>query len=520
MREFIDKSFSPDCFDAVVFDLDGVVTRTAKVHAKAWKTMFDDYLASRTPSFKPFDIETDYRPYVDGKPRYEGVRSFLESRGIDIPYGDPEDSSDQETICGLGNRKNRLFREMLRTDGVEVYESSLAFIRAVRRAGMQTAVVSSSRNCRAVLEAAGIADLFDARVDGTDLERLGLSGKPAPDMFQEACRRLGTEPQRTVAIEDAEAGVQAGYAAGFGCVVGINRGDRSKALYDHGADVVVDDLAELQVASNASEEKIAVSSLPSALDCMEEILHDDRAPVFFLDYDGTLTPIVPHPDDAVLSDSMRATLKRLTERCQVAVISGRDLSDVRERVGIQSLWYAGSHGFDIAGPGDQRTSHQQGGEYLPSLDAAEKSLKKALESVPGCLVERKRFSIAIHYRQVGKDDVPSVMRLVEQIHAEHPDLRLSTGKKIRELQPDIDWNKGKALRWLMQTLNLDSKKFMPVYIGDDVTDEDAFREIEAEGVGILVAERDQSTRAAYRLDNPEAVERFLNRMSDKLERRK
>lgn len=511
-----DKTLSLDCFDAVVLDLDGVITQTAKVHAAAWKVMFDDFLAKRTPAGEPFDIETDYRKYVDGKPRYDGVKSFLEARGIKQPYGDRDDPPGQESICALGNLKNQLFLKKLRTGGVEVYDSTITLIRRLRQAGIRAAVVSSSRNCRTVLEAAGIADLFDARVDGVELERLELAGKPAPDMFIEASRRLNSEPQRTVGIEDATAGVQAAKAAGFGCVIGVNRGKREKALYKHGADLVVADLGELRVETGAVN-TVSVRRLPSAFECLNEIVpRDGRKPALFLDYDGTLTPIVSHPKDALLSGVMRATLMRLAGLCKIAIISGRDLSDVRERVGIQGIWYAGSHGFDIAGPEGECTKYQKGIEYLPALDAAEQVLRDRLAIVPGCLVERKHFSIAAHYRQVAQDQVHTVKQAIDETHAAHPELRLSAGKKIFELQPDIDWNKGKALEWLMQTLNMSPAQFIPIYIGDDVTDEDAFRELENEGIGILVAEEDQPTGAAYRLENPAAVERFLNRLGDKL----
>lgn len=512
-----------DQFAAAIFDLDGVITQTARVHAAAWKAMFDDYLANYTANgradTRPFDIDTDYRTYVDGKPRYDGVRSFLTSRNIDLPYGSPDDGPEQQTICGLGNRKNRRLLEKLRRDGVKAYTTSLQLIRRLRQAGLKTAVVSSSRNCRAVLEAAGISGLFDARVDGVERERLKLTGKPAPDIFLEASRRLGCDPQRCVGFEDASAGVQALRAAGYGCVIGVNRGDspaQSQALREQGADRVVADLGELHLVT-ASDEPGTTRQLPSALDKLDAILAGQRrTPALFLDYDGTLTPIVPHPDDARLSEAMRASLQRLTGLCPVAIISGRDLSDVRQRVGIAGIWYAGSHGFDIAGPAGERHEYPQGRDYLPALDAAEQALRNRLGELPGCLVERKRFSIAIHYRQLAEDRLPTVKQAVDEIHKAHPELRLGSGKKLFELQPDLDWDKGKALRWLMQALDLTSSHALPVYIGDDVTDEDAFRELAEDGVGILVAETEQATQARYRLHDPDQVEQFLNRLGERL----
>ena len=235
-------------FDAVLFDLDGVLTDTARLHAAAWKRMFDAYLAERAERtgepFRPFDIGADYVAYVDGKPRFDGVRDFLEGRGIELPDGAADDPPSRETVCGLGNRKNQLVNETMASEGVEAYPGSVALVRELRAQGMKTAVVTSSGNCDAVLAAAGIADLFDTRVDGNDLGELGLAGKPAPDAFLEAARRLGADAKRAVVVEDALSGVQAGRAGGFGLVIGVARKDNAQALAENGADVVVDDLAE------------------------------------------------------------------------------------------------------------------------------------------------------------------------------------------------------------------------------------------------------------------------------------
>lgn len=238
-----------ETFDGAVFDLDGVVTRTAEVHAAAWKELFDTYLWERSQRlgepFRPFDFEADYRRYVDGKPRYEGVRSFLASRGVALPYGSPDDSAACETICGLGNRKNELFRKRLERDGVAVYDSSLALIRALRRRGLKIGMLSSSKNAAAVLAAAGLTDLFDLCVDGIEAARLNLRGKPDPDVFLYAAERLGIAPARAFAVEDALSGVEAARAAGFGLVIGVDRSGDAPALRAHGADIVVGDLAQL-----------------------------------------------------------------------------------------------------------------------------------------------------------------------------------------------------------------------------------------------------------------------------------
>jgi len=239
----------PDGITACLFDLDGVITQTAKVHAEAWKQMFDEYLRCRADrgdeSFQEFRLGKDYEHYVDGKPRRDGVRSFLESRGIELPLGAPGDPPDAETIYGLGTRKNALVLELIRDEGVEPYDGSVRFAESARERGLRTAVVSSSTNCRDVLRAAGIEHLFEVQIDGVVAEREHLAGKPAPDTFLAGARAVETEPAHAAVFEDAEAGVEAGRAGEFGWVVGVDRTGHAAALRDHGADVVVQDLAEL-----------------------------------------------------------------------------------------------------------------------------------------------------------------------------------------------------------------------------------------------------------------------------------
>jgi beta-phosphoglucomutase family hydrolase len=240
---------APQQYDAVLFDLDGVLTMTMKIHASCWKRMFDAYLQDRSARFgethQPFDSVSDYQAYVDGKLRYDGVRSFLASRRIVLPEGIPADTPDLDTVCGLGNRKDLLVREMIAGEGIEVLEGSLAVVRRVRALGLKTAVVSASKNCATILAAAGIRDLFDCIVDGVVADRLGLPGKPAPDTFLTAARDLQVAPRRAVVVEDAISGVQAGRAGGFGLVIGIDHHGDSRILKDNGADIVVEDLAEI-----------------------------------------------------------------------------------------------------------------------------------------------------------------------------------------------------------------------------------------------------------------------------------
>jgi beta-phosphoglucomutase family hydrolase len=243
----------PDGVTACLFDLDGVLTQTAKVHNAAWKETFDAYLRERADrrgeQFVAFDPVDDYDEYVDGKPRSDGVRSFLASRGIDLPEGNPDDPPEAETINGLGNRKNEILLGLIREHGVEPYEGSVRYVRAARDAGLRRAVVSSSANTRDVLVAAGIDDLFEARIDGVVAERDHLKGKPAPDTFRAGARALAVAPSQAAVFEDALAGVEAGHAGDFRFVVGVDRVGQSDALRAHGADIVVRDLAELLDAS-------------------------------------------------------------------------------------------------------------------------------------------------------------------------------------------------------------------------------------------------------------------------------
>jgi beta-phosphoglucomutase family hydrolase len=245
----MDAKITPQEFDAVLFDMDGVLTATAKVHAASWKKMFDDFLEKRAAEtgepFIPFDIGTDYKLYVDGKLRDEGVSSFLESRDIKLPFGEAGDPPDRQTVIGLGNRKNELVNKIIKTEGVDIYEGSIALVRLLRSKGIKIAVVSASKNCETVLNVTGITDLFDVMVDGNVAARLGLPGKPAPDTFLQAAKLLDTEPQRAVVVEDAISGVQAGRAGNFGLVIGVDRHGEPDSLKNNGADIVVDDLDKL-----------------------------------------------------------------------------------------------------------------------------------------------------------------------------------------------------------------------------------------------------------------------------------
>ena len=255
---------------------------------------------------------------------------------------------------------------------------------------------------------------------------------------------------------------------------------------------------------------------PSALDRLDQIATamNDRRLAMFLDYDGTLTPIVRRPERAVLSNSRREILRMLVANMPVAILSGRDLEDVRRRVDVEGILYAGSHGFDIAGPRELRK--QVATEFLPILDAVEKELKQKLADIHGALLERKRFSIAAHYREVTDESLPQLEQAVNETAAHYRELRKMAGKKVHELQPNIDWDKGKAVLWLLEVMGSESREIFPIYIGDDLTDEDVFRAIKQRGVGIVVSEQPRPTAARYALKNPTEVERFLRQIAARM----
>lgn len=504
--------------DAAILDMDGVITNTATVHEKAWRQMFDAYLSSKSEDFKPFSRE-DYLKYVDGKPRYEGVESFLKSRKISIPYGKTTDKEGAETICGLGNKKNRMFVEIIEKEGVDVFTENIEQIKAWRAHGIKTAVISSSKNCKTILTKAGVLDLFDARVDGEISEKRNIKGKPEPQIFMEAAKEMGTKKSNVIVIEDAISGVRAGRKGNFGMVFGINPEGKKKELLQNGADLVVKSLKEVNIYSGSYETPYFTQHLPSAMAYRSEIydkaLHKKVA--LFFDYDGTLTPIVKQPEDAVLSENMKEALRALTLHFPVAVVSGRDLRDVQQLVQLDNVYYAGSHGYHIEGPNGLYMENEKASDLLPLLDEIEKHLRKTLEKdIKGCKIDRKKFAIAVHYRNVDVPEIEKLKSMVEDLANKNRKLKLGTGKKILELKPAIKWDKGKAVYWLMDKLNLDIQKTLPIYLGDDITDEDAFRAIIDDGVGILVGEHNQTTMASYRLEDQEEVRLFIQHLINNL----
>ncbi len=515
MQENFTTTDKPPRIEALIFDLDGVITQTRKTHKKAWKEMFD--LFFKEQNYKQQSMsEKDYIEYVDGKPRYQGVESFLQSRGIDLPLGTPVDDPGFDTICALGNIKNRLFNEVLDRDGVDIYSDAVDWLKHWRQKGVKTAIVSSSKNCLKIIEAANIKELFDTRVDGLVSEELGLNGKPDPDIFTEAARRLKVRPENSVVFEDATSGVKAGQKGYFGLVVGVNRFDNKQALLDNGADITIDNFSQLDLTDKELiEDYFYRQGIPVFPDA-DSVFHifSKRKPAVFLDYDGTLSPIVSKPEDAILSDEMKITLKELANKFTVAIVTGRDKEDVENLVGLKELIYAGSHGYIITGPDGLFMEHPDSKKIIPRLDEIEQEIEKILaEKTQGTQVDRKRYAIGIHYRNARMEDEEVVFELVDKILEKYPGHKKGEGKKIVEIKPDIDWHKGKAVEWILNALQMsDREDVIPVFIGDDITDEDAFVALKDKGIGILVGGHGQKTAATYALKNVFQVREFFKKL--------
>jgi len=399
-------------------------------------------------------------------------------------------------------------------------------------------VASSSKNCKPILESAKLDDLFETRVDGVVSAEMGLKGKPEGDIFVTAAANVGAQPGESVVVEDATSGVQAGRNGGFGLVIGVAREDNEEDLLKNGADVVVRDLAQITPAwigawfgrepfafFEAWETGTRLSLIPDPKAhgsdvrmnaCYsrlpKEAFSGEKKLVFFLDYDGTLTPIVDRPGLAVIPEEMRRTVARLAQAHTVAVVSGRMREDVEKLVGVKDIFFAGSHGMDIAGPGLSLLEPRVK-ETAPLIEKVIAVLSKDLGGIEGILIEKKKISVAVHYRLL-KDEgrLAEIEARVRQIVEEHKALRLMHGKKVFEVLPDVPWDKGQAVRWILQALKLSWEDASVIYIGDDVTDENAFRVLRTRGTGVLVSQKPLASCAHFRVASPDDVRRIFEKV--------
>jgi alpha,alpha-trehalase len=388
------------------------------------------------------------------------------------------------------------------TDGVRLFESTIDLVRKLRDAGVVTAVYSLFPGGQQLLKAAGIDDLFGVCVDGAAAAALG-----------EATRRLGVRPRRSVVVDDAGAGTAAARDGGFALVIGVDRAGHPDRLLRCGADVVVADLQDVAVRVGDTR----ISQLPDAVESYGQIVGvlGAREPVLFVDYDGTFSAIVADPGAATLVDGGAKALESMALQCPVAILSGRDLADIRTRVAIPGIWYAGSHGFELTEPDGTYHRNEAACAAVGILERAAAELGESLAEIPGVRVEHKRFAVAVHYRQVASEHIGEIVSAVHKV-ALRDGLRLTNGRMLVELRPDLDWDKGTTLAWIRDRIDA-TGSLLPIYIGDDLTDEDAFDAVQFDGIGIVVRndeDSDRKTAARFALQSPDQVREFVQRGSN------
>ncbi len=384
-------------------------------------------------------------------------------------------------------------------DGATAVESTIKLAQKLLDVGVATAVYALRPGGQQLLKAAGIDDLFGVCVDGV----------PAAVLF-EATRRLAVRAERSVVVDDAGAGVAAAHDGGFELVIGIDRAGDADRLLGCGADVVVSGLDDIAVRTGDRQ----MSKLPDAVRSYGQVIGvlGAREPVLFLDYDGTLSPIVNDPGAATLVDGAAKALESLAAQCPVAILSGRDLADIRTRVRIPGIWYAGSHGFELTGPDGTYHRNEAAAAAVGVLERAAAELGESLAEIPGVRVEHKRFAVAVHYREVAREHIGEIVSATHKL-GQQEGLRVTNGRMLVELRPDIDWDKGTTLAWIRDRIDA-TGSLLPIYIGDDLTDEDAFDAVQFDGIGIVVRhdeDGDRKTAARFSLQNPDQVREFLQR---------
>ncbi|MGZ4562835.1 MAG: trehalose-phosphatase [Mycobacterium sp.] len=488
----------------------------ARTDVMTWTRLFNDHLSQRSPcgaeDHSPFN-DDDYRRFVEGKPRGDAITGFLTSRGISLPLGGESDSTD-DTRCGLANRQRQLFQAIV-ADGGPLSDSTIGLARKLKDAGVRTGGYSACADYKEVLAANGVADLFPVVVGvGVDSESV-LSGSVDPAALLEAARQLEVRPERCVVIQGSGAGMIAGRDGGFALVIGVDRMGHVDELHRSGADAVVSDIAEVTVCRGDRR----ISALPDALQSYGQItaIVAARRPAVLVDFDGTLSAIVDDPDAATLLEGAADALKTLAAQCDVVILSGRDLADVVCRVGLPGMWYAGSHGFELVAPDGTHHRNESAASAVEVLEHVAVELRDRFALRDGVRVEQKRFAVAVHYRNAGPEALREVTATVHTI-GQRSGLRVSYGRKAIELRPNIAWDKGKMLQWMLHRID-GPDPVVAVYIGGDLTDEDAFDAVRYDGVGIIVRhgeDGDRPSAARFALDGPEAVCEFIERLAQEI----
>jgi trehalose-phosphatase len=497
----------------VIFDMDGVVTQTAQLHYKTWKVVLDQFLHKITSNSYHF-TEQDYFYFFDGVPRKDGVKNYFST----LKIGEKEVKKHYEDLAQcidvICSKKNNLMLSVIAEDKIQAFNDCMEFIEFIRSLDYKIAIISSSKNCRAILKSAGIENLFAVCVDGVIAEEKQLVGKPNPAIFLEAAKQLNLLPEQCLVIEDALAGVKAAKDGGFNTVAL----DRENKLFEefrkYNPDYILRDLSKNQVQfyKNFILQKSKAASALDALPFIASSLNQQKEIVLFLDYDGTLTPIVDRPQDASLSPLMRESILCLCKNYLTVIISGRELTNLKEQVKIPNIFYAGNHGFELVGPENSNFSFKIGDDYLEDIQAIYKEIYLVFKEIPGCIIENKKFTLSIHYRLAHESQYEFISATIDRLLMNFKNLSRHEGKMVIEIRPRIAWNKGIAALSLLKWLKKDYLNVIPIYIGDDITDEDAFQQFNQKGITIKVGS-DTHTNAHFFLKTPQHVKHFLDQLN-------
>ena len=487
----------PRYHDAVIFDLCGVLTDAALVQRLAWASLFNDYLVQR-PAYEGEDYSLltndEYYQLVDGQPRPDGVAAFLGSRGITLPRGVPSDTGD-DTICGLANRQRQLYADLLDRE-VPLLGAMITLTRKLRDIAVATVAHSSRPGCQQVSNVTGVNRLLDVYIAETAAEGPSIAANPGLVVLPEAthvldaANKLGVRPHRTVVVGDTEAGLSAGRDAGFALVIGVDRTGYADRLFERGADFVVTDLADIAVRTGDRR----ISEIPNALESYGQLagITIGRDSVLFLNYDVALSQTVAEPGADAPVDNGAQALRNLAAVSPVVVISGRDLADIRDRVGIPEIWYAGSHGFELLGPDGSHREHATGLAAVPVLAGVAAELRGILEHIPGVRVVHTRFAVTVQYLEAASEHIDEIVATTRRL-GQRNKLRVSSGRMLVELRPDVQWDEGTRLAWIQSHVDK-PKSLIPIYIGGDFIDEDAFEAVQLAGVGIAVRHNEDGNR--------------------------
>lgn len=500
----------PRYYDAVIFDLYGVLKDAASIQRQSWASLFNDQLARR-PAYRGENhslfTDDDYDRLLRGKPGPDGVADFLASRGITLPRGAPSDTGEN-TICGLVNRQRRLYAELLDRD-VPLLAAMVTLTRKLREAGVAAVAQAPSLDGQPLSGAGtvgdGLLDVFVERAAGGLDATPGLVVLPDATHVREAASAVGVRPHRAVVVGDNPVGLAAGREAGFALVVGVDgAGERSGAE----ADVMVADLSDIAVRTGDKR----ISEIPNALESYGQLagIAIGRESVLFLNYDVVLPQTVSDPGAIAHMAKAAQALGNLAALSPVVVISGRDVADIRERVGIPEVWYAGNHGFELLEPDGSHHEHDGAAAAVPVLADAADELRDILADIPGLQLVHKRFAVAVHYPAAAAEHIDDIVATTQRI-GKLRKLRVSTGHTLVELRPDIAWDEGTRLAWIRSHVDK-PRSLIPIYIGGDLADEDAFDAVALGGVGIAVrhgSDGDRRTAARFVLNGPDEVGEVL-----------